>query len=242
MSTTTQAKPAQHNKPHDISAKAETEVKVAAPAAVPVATIDIGGLSVSLPIKFSPGHILTENQAKILDSAYQRQFTNNQAANAKARAERFKAAKTDSDRAANAPLTAAQLADIYATYEPAVGDTVRTDMLTRLRQEAAWRLWVSMVTAHNDDVRSGGKSPVFSKAAGKIVPLPERAIKVNEGGKEVVISLADQRNTLANDLLARPSYADRIQVMLDAILAERGKKADVVAAEEKASGNVADLL
>lgn len=224
---------------------------VSPPSAVPAPVSDtalggsvklsIAGLDVVLPVKFRAGQSLTENQAKILDAAYQRQFTNNQAANAKARADRFAKAKTDAERAANASLSASEMAAIYADYEPAVGDTIRTDMLTRLRQEAAWRVWVAMVTEHNESVKTGGK-PVFARAAGKPVELPSKAIKTKDAaGTEVTVTLADQRNNLADALLARPAYADRIQIMLDSIMAERGKAKETVATSDAvASGE--DLL
>ena len=61
----------------------------AAPSAQSAATvtIEIAGNDVTLPVKFAPGHVLTDAQAKVLDAAYQRQFTNNQNAMAKSRAE-----------------------------------------------------------------------------------------------------------------------------------------------------------
>jgi hypothetical protein len=88
-------------------------------------TIEIAGLQVTLPVKFAPGHVLTENQAKVLDAAYQRQFTNNQNASAKGREEALKKATTDAERSAKAPLSAADIAKLYADYEPSVGGTTR---------------------------------------------------------------------------------------------------------------------
>ena len=62
---------------------------------LPTVTIEIAGLQVTLPVKFGTGHVLTETQAKVLDAAYQRQFTNNQNALAKSRADALAKATTD---------------------------------------------------------------------------------------------------------------------------------------------------
>src|SRR5580692_4416489 len=93
----------------------------ATPASLGTVTIEIAGMELTLPVKFGPGHVLTENQAKVLDAAYQRQFTNNENAMAKSRAEALEKAKTDEERAAKAPLTASAIAALYTAYEPSVG-------------------------------------------------------------------------------------------------------------------------
>ena len=174
-------------------------------------SIEIAGLEVTIPIKFAPGHPLTENEAKVLDAAYQRQFTNNQNASAKSRAEAFTKAKTDEERAAKAPLTAMQIAELYADYEPSVGGTPRQSTMERLRQDAAWRAWVAMVTEHNESVKTGGE-PIIVKAGKVAVQLPS--------GK----GAAEKREAMSAQLLTLPAYAERIQVQLDAIMAERGTK------------------
>ena len=190
--------------------------------------IEIAGLEVTLPVKFAIGHVLTENQAKVLDAAYQRQFTNNQNASAKSRAEAFAKATTDAERNAKTPLTAAEIAALYSDYEPSVGGTPRQSTMEKLRSDAAWRAWVAMVTEHNDSVAKGG-SPVIAKAGNKPVQLPS--------GKGAV----EKREAMSAMLLTLPAYAARIQVQLDAILAERGtKKPEVAADTVVASGS--DLL
>ena len=137
MSTTSETTTARRprNVEHATEPKAESLGNV---------TIEIAGLEVTLPVKFAPGHTLTENQAKVLDAAYQRQFTNNQNASAKSRAEAHVKATTDAERAAKAPLTAAEIAALYTDYEPSVGGTPRQSTMEKLRQDAAWRAWVAL--------------------------------------------------------------------------------------------------
>ena len=211
-------------------------------------TIEIAGLNVQLPIKFGPGHVLTEAQAKVLDAAYQRQFTNNQNAMGKARGENFAKATTDAERLKYAPLSATALAALYADYEPSVGGT-RTSSLEKMRLEAAWRVWVEMVEAHNASVKDG-TPPVFAKRAGRNVPLPSTAILVTDetgkpimgtDGKQQKVTLQEQRDNLANGLLARPEFADRIQAMLDKVQAEKGKGKDKADATESVA-SVDDLF
>ena len=200
------------------------DVKAAAQSPIgAVVTIEIAGLEVTVPVRFAAGHVLTENQAKVLDAAYQRQFTNNQNAMAKARAEALGKATTDAERAAKAPLTATQLAALYTDYEPSIGGTPRQSQMEVIRQQAAWRFWTGHVAAHNKSVAAGGP-PVIVKAGQK--PVAPLTPKRGPDGK-VIATVGDQRDAMTARLLAMPEYADRIQVQVDAILAERGSKTPV---------------
>jgi hypothetical protein len=201
-------------------------------------TIEIAELQVTLPLKFNAGMALTENQAKILDAAYQRQFTNNQNAMAKARAEKLAKASTEAERAAAQPLTATQLAELYATYEPNVGGS-RMGSMEKTRNDAAWRMWTALVAEHNANVRENGTGPgyvpVIAKAGKAIVPglssIRDNNGKVVEGG-----TVAEQRDRLIARILTMPEYADKVQFHVDAILAERkGSKDDAGTSEEKIS-------
>ena len=221
---------------------------VSAPADLGTVTIELAGVNVQLPVKFGPGHVLTDAQAKVLDAAYQRQFTNNQNAMGKARAENFAKATTDAERLKYAPLSATALAALYTDYEPSVGGT-RTSSIEKMRLEAAWRVWVEMVEAHNASVKDG-TPPVFAKRAGRNVPLPSTAILVTDetgkpimgtDGKQQKVTLQEQRDNLANGLLARPEFADRIQAMLDKVQAEKGKSKDKADATESVA-SVDDLF
>lgn len=221
-------------------------------------TIEIAGLDITLPVKFGPGHVLTENQAKVLDAAYQRQFTNNQNASAKSRAEAMEKAKTAEEKAAKAPLTAAQIAELYADYEPSVGGTPRQSTMEKLRQDAAWRFWVAMVTDHNDRITAfvadnpeakmpkgadheawADYEPVIVKAGRNPVQLP-----TGKGAPEKRDAMAAAILALANGTADKPAnaeYAAGVQTQLDAILAERGTKAPTAGADTVVASG-ADLL
>lgn len=181
-------------------------------------TIEIAGQDVTLPVKFTPGHVLTDSQAKVLDAAYQRQFTNNQNAMAKSRTENLAKATSDDDRAKYAPLSATALASLYTAYEPSIGGS-RMGSMDKIRADAAWRMWTAMVTAHNTSVMNGN-APVIVKAGTKQVQLPS--------GK----GAAEKREALTTSLLALPAYAERIQVKIDEIMAERGARKETPAAAE----------
>jgi hypothetical protein len=197
-------------------------------------TIEIAGLEVTVPVKFAPGHVLTENQAKVLDAAYQRQFTNNQNASAKSRAEY----KVDGKPAPKPALTAAEIAALYADYEPSVGGTPRQSMLEKLRSDAAWNYWVEQVTAHNEAVKNGD-DPVIVKAGNKAVQLPS-----GKGAPE-------KREAMAAAILARANgtadmepvqeLAEGVQRHLDILLAQRGVKPTAASADTVVTSG-ADLI
>jgi len=97
-----------------------------------------------VPRKWTAGMVNTEHSALIIDTSNLRQFTNNQTANAKARAKRFAEAKTDAERAANAPLTAADYQTLWTDYEgPAIGDMQRMGSAERMKLEAGWSAWAA---------------------------------------------------------------------------------------------------
>lgn len=189
-------------------------------------TIEIAGIEVTLPLKFQLGHVLSDSQAKILDAAYQRQYTNNMNANAKARGERLAKATTDAERAANVAMTADEIALAYSDYEPNVGSGPRATTMEKIRQDAAWRMWTSLVTAHNASVSAGGH-PVIAKAGSKQVPSLK---PIRDANGKVTVTVGDQRERMVARILTMPEYADAVQENVDAILAERGKEKETVAA------------
>lgn len=214
-------------------------------------TLEIAGQDVTLPVKFGPGHVLTDNQAKVLDAAYQRQFTNNQNAGFKARQEALAKATTAEDRAkaqeALDKFTAAYLASLYTDYEPSIGGT-RIGSMEKIRQDAAWRMWTARIKAHNDNVEAHGGpvaaqqsadyAPVIEKAGTNLVPglKPKR-----DANGKVTVTVQEQRDSLVSRLLTMPDYADAIQEQVDIILAERGaSKADKTASANTV--DVADLI
>jgi hypothetical protein len=217
-----------------VEAAAEEAPTIEAPA---VETFDIGGVKVDLASPFRQGHVLTENQAKILFLAYVRQFTNNQEANAKARAARLAKATTDADRVANAPLTAEALARLFITYEPAVGQTVRGNTLEKLKVDMALRYWQGLVDAHNKSVLAGGE-PVIARAGKSVVKVPSRPTKSKLESAEAHQVKLDEymawRTSYAGKLMAHADHGPKIEAMVEAELAAR--KADKGQADTAAAG------
>ena len=173
-----------------------------------------------------PGHVLTEIRPSLLYAAYQRQFTNNENAMAKARAEN---GQSQNGRAmADAmPLDChCSMLKSYATYEPNVGGA-RMGSMEKIRNDAAWRMWTALVAEHNASVTRQGP-PVIARAGNKQVPglKPIRGTdgKVVAGG-----TVAEQRDRMVARLLTMPEFADRIQLQVDAIVAERKGGVDTAA-------------
>lgn len=185
--------------------------------ALGVNTIEINDIEVSVPVRFGTGHVLSENEAKVLQAAYERQFTNNQNALAKSRAE---------GKNATPQPDASALAALFGEYAPSVGGTPRQSTMDKLRHEAAWRMWTALVAAHNDNVEKNGKSadyvPVIARAKNGVVNTTFRAVKAADGTVETTAQ--QQKDTFTAALLAAPHYAEAIQTVLDAIMAERGTK------------------
>jgi hypothetical protein len=190
-------------------------------------------LAFDVPRKWTAGMVNTEHSALIIDTSNLRQFTNNQTANAKARAKRFAEAKTDAERAANVPLTAADYVALWAEYDgPAIGDMQRLGTMEKLRQDATWSAWVALVTEHNDSIAKGGE-PVIAKAGkaavpvGYSIPSAKKKDESDEDFKARREAAQANRTAFIERMLSMPAYADRIQVQLDRLLAEKGKeKAD----------------
>lgn len=203
------------------------------------ATLSIDNLSVTVPVKFAAGHALTVNQARILDAAYQRQFVNNQTANAKARAEKYAKATTEAERATFAPLTAEQIAALYTDYEPAVGGAPRMGQIEKMRQDAAWRAWVAMVSEHNKSIAAGGPA-VIERAGNKPVALDRAPAKTKDMSEDAhkagVEAFVERKAAFLARFASLPQYAERIQIQLDAIEAERGAKKAAAPAPETVSG------
>lgn len=207
---------------------------------IPSTTLTIADIAVTVPLKFVPGHVLTDTQARVLDAAYQRQFINNQNSLAKARAERLSKATTDAERASNAPLSAADIAALYATYEPNVGREARGSTLDRLRATAAWRVWTETVVAHNKSIGMGG-APVIVRAGNapvRLMTAPRKAKGTTDAAHEQAMAdFEGAKAALIAKLLATPAYAERIQTVLDGMTA--GKPA---AGEATATVAGADLI
>jgi hypothetical protein len=218
---------------------------------VPMAEIDLkqAGFKISVPYKFSAGHILTDHEAKVLDAAYQRQFRNNEDANAKARAERLAKAIAENDAAGieeNQPWTAERIAARYATYQPAVGDTVRLSTLERMRYQAAEMVWNDITARHNKAVIAGaapviaalvtadGKAAPYNAAHFNLrsVPTVKNKSETAEAFEARKQAIVDARNNHWRMMLDRPKYAEAIQAAMDALMqAKEDSKAESKAEE-----------
>ena len=223
-------------------AQEENKALEAAPPAPPVTVaIEIAGVTVNLPLKFAAGHVLTDKQAKILDAAYQRQFRNNQEANAKARADRFSKATTDAERSANRPLTGAEVTALYGDYEPTVGGSGSgASAAEKLKTDVAWRFWISLVAEHNKAVTSGA-APVIAKAGMKQVKIAEPPRKqkgqTDEAAKAAREAFDAERSVFIEKLYASKDYGPKIAALLEIEKAARAASvvktdaADVVVAD-----------
>jgi|HubBroStandDraft_4_1064222.scaffolds.fasta_scaffold03612_1 hypothetical protein len=231
MSEQAQEHTSRANRRHTAEAAAPApQANGEAPTTPETTTFEAGGFSLTVPVMFKSGHALTPNQAKVLQAAYERQYTNNQNAMAKARTDKLAAAKNEAEREAAQTaidaVTAETLAAGFLSYEPNVGGT-RIGSMEKIKQDAAWRFWTARVKSHNDAVASGG-SPVIVKAGAKPVALPS--------GK----GAAEKREALVTSLLALPAYSEGIQEYIDTIMAERGASKEKPATEAVVSGD--DLL
>lgn len=204
-------------------------------------TIKIGDTDVTLPNRFASmvGQPLTEELAKIVFTHVAGQFRNNQVANAKARADRYAKAATDEERALNTPLDAMGYLKIWSDYMPNVGEGPRQSSLDKMRLEAAKRAWFRLIADHNEAVSNGGTA--ILKSAGKVsaAPRPVKTKAVStEAHEAAVAEWQDAQERIYRRLLDTPSYQERIQVELDAITAEQGKKK----AEAETAEAGADLI
>jgi len=189
--------------------------------------------------------MLTENQAKILDAAYQRQFTNNQNANIKARAERF----AKSGKPEDAPLSATDLAALYMDYEPTVGGAARGSTLETLRHETAWEFWSDLMVRHNEAAASGGE-PLIKRAVdgtGKAViaklpfahpgRAPKNAAPDVKAAHEAKVAEYDAaKAAFVGRLLEHKEYGAPIAALIAAKLA--AKKADKAPAPTATASDV----
>jgi hypothetical protein len=214
----------QHEGAHEGAPLAAPLANGDASAGAAYRTIEIAYKNIVLPRRFRPGHVLDENQAKILDTAYQRQFANNQNANAEARAERFAKATTDAERAANAPLTAAEIVALYMDYEPAVGGRTRGGGLEALRQQMAWRFWTALVTDHNKSIKAGGPALIVKAGLKEVaIAAPPRKGKdqSDDAHKAAKDAFEADRTVFKTRLLEHGTYGPQIAVMVEAELVVR---------------------
>lgn len=192
------------------------EIKIATPN-------DAEGVTVSLPNRFAAfvGQPMSEEHAKIIFTHVAGQFRNNQVANAKARELRYaKDAKAD-----DAPWNVDQYLTAWEGYLPVVGGAERQSQSEKMRFEAAKRVWIALVSEHNEAIKNGGQ-PVLKSP--KHVDLDMRPIKTKAVStadhEKAVEAWQDRQEALYGALLKAPHYADRINAMMETLTAEAGKK------------------
>lgn len=160
-------------------------------------TVSINDVSVTIPQRYLPGHVLTENQALILDRAVRNQFVASMA--------RENGTRKDKGEA---PLDAETLAERYADFEPTVSGTVRASSLEKIRDAAGLRALVELFDEHNAAIAEGRPGVLATTEA---VKLP-----AGKGSAELKAGMVAK-------ILANPVHAERVQRHIDAITAERGK-------------------
>jgi len=216
------------------------------------------GLTINLPRKAKAGDVLDADDALILDTAKARQFGNNMNANAKARAARLTAATTANDAAAiaaNAPYTAEDVLKIWADYKPNVGGGPRLGSMEKMRHDAAWAAWLLYIAEHDAAVKAG-EAPLIGAmkdASGNpcAVPTsyyvpprkPRNATAEQTAAHEAALAEFEAARTAhILRMLDMPKYAERIQVQLDRITAEKGRTAEAAPAAGTVQVAAAALL
>lgn len=216
--------------------------------------VEIAGQQVTLPLKFAAGMTFDDTTAAVCDAAYQRQYTNNMNANAKARADRLAKAQAANDAAgiaANQPYTADEIAAQYADYAPQVGGGPRLGSMEKLRLDAADLADTKARMEHNALVAAvkAGEADAnnvvwpFAKMAGRTLAFmtaPRKTKDVSdEQHKANLEAFKTGRTEFLQKMLSLPHWAERIQIELDALMAQRGsKKADAPAEAVEVSGDV----
>jgi hypothetical protein len=189
------------------------------PASEPASALTIAqtiaGIDVSLPIRFTAGHTLNDQEAKVIDAAFRRQYANNMNATHKAWEEKVKKAGSDEkalEAAGSNPCTADKLVAGYTSYVPSVGASQET-ALEKARKEAGVRRLVELIDEHNAIVAAGGR--------GMFGTEPQTMPK-GKGAAEI-------REALVTKIFASTKQAPHIQRHIDTILAEKGATKDTPA-------------
>lgn len=157
-----------------------------------------------------------------------RQFVNNQEANAKARARKYLAAKTDSEREENRPLTASEYVAIWNDYKgPAISGTPRQSAMEKLRFDATIAAYFAECQRHNAAVDNGAEpTGVFNTRDRQALAFaPIR----NPATGKVETTVDEQRQSLVAGLQERAKtstfWNDAIQLQLELLIASRSSKA-----------------
>lgn len=198
---------------------------------------DQTGVSVDLPNRFAEmvGQPMSEYMAKIIFTHVAGQFRNNHTANAKAREARYaKDAKPE-----DAPWGVDQYLEAWSSFNPNVGGADRQSSTDKLKYEAAKRVWVQLIAEHNEAIKTGGTPVLKSTKLEYVAPRPVKKRDVSTTAHDAAVQeWQDKQTGIYDALLRSPTYADRIQTMLEVLTAEAGK----AKAEADGEAASADLL
>jgi hypothetical protein len=210
------------------------------PSTLPPVTFTLnklGDMAITVERRHGAGYVLAdENEALLYDMAKVSQFRQNINAYCEARAKRLAKATTPEDIAANQPLTNAEVLDRWAHYETIQKTgTPRQSSMEKLRFDAAWRAWVGLVTDHNASVAKGGPAVLakgVDRATGAPVLVKLMTPPVKKRGSDDAVheaaltQFAEVKAAFVRRMQSLPEYAAAIQAAMDAIVAERGAKAE----------------
>lgn len=180
----------------------------AEPLALGSSVRKIADLEVTLPVRWIAGMVMTEKSALAVQTLYERQFNSNMTANLENARKVLADDKATAESKAKAQtyvnaFNADYLATQFISYEPNIGRTDFAGSMEKLRNEAAWLAFITLVSDHNKSVKSGAE-PVVAKWGAAEVTIPK-------GAKDGAIAA----------MLANPTYAERIQVELDKLVAAK---------------------
>lgn len=200
---------------------AGNQPKVETPAKVDlgVTKVTIAGIDVELPNKFGAGHVLSEVEAKVLDSAFRRQFANNQNAAFKAWEEKAKkwdeSTATDKGERPVNPCSDEAMLAAYVAYVPNVGAAGQTQA-EKDRYAAGLRAVTELFEEHNAARAAGNPKGTLG------LEVDLGFLRTNKAAGVTAEKVQAHKDGWVNKVLASAKQADRVQRHLDAILAERG--------------------
>jgi hypothetical protein len=220
----------------DAAPSAAAENATPPAAAAEMRTIKIGEISVNVPVRWKAGETMNDYSASCVQAFHERQFINNQEANAKNREKRFNAAKSEAERADNAPLSAADYAALFATYTVKLGNAPRQTEIDKLRTEMALDFYKSLVGQHNANVAAGlpgiFKAPgkvaldiLYTVRSGKAAGMDAARVEAHNAAVEA------KHEAIVAKLLSNPVYGPQIEALVAAEL-ERRKAAEAPVVSE----------
>jgi hypothetical protein len=187
----------------------------------------IAGITVPLPVLFRVGEPHTAESVMLAHTMRYRQFNNNMTANSDARAKRLADAKNDAERAANQPYTAAEIAQAWLDYKPALDGATRQSSEEKAEQTARYNAYVQAVLDHNAAVAAGDTAGlVFSSTTivrnGFAVPAKTKD-QTEEAYKALREEILAKRTAFLEKFASMPKYQGRVEAERAKLVAAAGK-------------------